>query len=106
MQNLIQVNELKACVEEANKHLKDHQQRNLNITKKKSDLERQLCQNKSVGKTNTTVEEKERWQDLRCRTKEKLSYKKKSSANKTGRGPAKEIALTNAELRLSSSISL
>lgn len=38
--------QLEEFLKEANKHLNDLQHRNLDITKKKSDLERQLCQNK------------------------------------------------------------
>lgn len=55
----------------------------------------------AVGITKRTLDKKEMWQNLRCRTKEKLYYNK-SSANKTGRGPAKEIALTNAEQQVHS----
>ncbi len=89
--------ELEVLVAEANKHISDLQQRNLNITKRNLIWSDICAKVNAVGKTKRTVDEvKRRWQDLRRRTKEKLSFNK-SSANKTGGGPAEEIPLTPAE---------
>lgn len=59
----------------------------------------------AVRKTKRTLEEEitRRWQDLRCRTKEKL-FHNKISGIKTGRGPAKEIPLTHAEQQVQLSL--
>ena len=87
--------ELEILVEEANKHIHELQQRNLNITKRNAIWEKICDRINAVGKTKRTADEvKRRWQDIRRRTKEKVAFNK-TSANKTGGGSAEEMPLTS-----------
>lgn len=55
--------ELEVVVEEANKHLNDLQQRNLNITKRNTIWSGICVKVNAIGKTKRAVEEvKRRWQ--------------------------------------------
>uniref|UniRef100_A0A672YCU1 Myb/SANT-like DNA-binding domain-containing protein n=1 Tax=Sphaeramia orbicularis TaxID=375764 RepID=A0A672YCU1_9TELE len=89
--------ELEVLVEEANKHLTELQQRNLNITRRNAIWEEICAKVNAVGKVRRTAEEvKKRAQDLRQRTKEKVAYST-TLANKTGDGPAEENPLSTTE---------
>ena len=65
--------ELEILVEEANKHIHELQQRNLNITKRNAMWEKICDRIHAVGK-RTADEVKRRWQDIRRRTKEKVAF--------------------------------
>ncbi len=77
-------------VEEANKHIAELQQRNLNITRRNAIWEA-ICEKvHAQGKTRRTTDEiKKRWQDIRRITKKKIAHNK-TLANKTGWGQAEE----------------
>uniref|UniRef100_A0A672YBY4 Myb/SANT-like DNA-binding domain-containing protein n=1 Tax=Sphaeramia orbicularis TaxID=375764 RepID=A0A672YBY4_9TELE len=92
-----EASELEVFVEEANQHLTELQQRNLNITRRNMIWEDICAKVNAVGQVRRTAEEvKKRWQDLRRRTKEKVAYNK-TLANKTGGGPAEESPLSATE---------
>ena len=76
--------ELEVLVEEANKHVLELQQRNINFTQRNTIWE-SLCEKvNAVGKTKRTTDViKSRWQAIRRRTREKRAHNE-TSANKTG----------------------
>ena len=61
--------EMEVLVEEANKHVVERQQRNINITQRNLTWERFCEKVNPVGKTKKI----NRWQEVRRRTKEKNS---------------------------------
>uniref|UniRef100_A0A3Q2YZZ1 Myb-related transcription factor, partner of profilin-like n=1 Tax=Hippocampus comes TaxID=109280 RepID=A0A3Q2YZZ1_HIPCM len=88
------VMELAVLVEEANKHIGELQQRNLNISRRNAIWETICKKVNAVSKTRRTLDEvKKRWQDIRRRTKEKMAQNK-SAANKTVGGPVQDIPLS------------
>ncbi|XP_061682462.1 uncharacterized protein LOC133504335 [Syngnathoides biaculeatus] len=92
--------ELAVLVEEANKHIGELQERNLNISRRNAIWETICKKVNSVGKTRRTPDEvKKRWQDIRRRTKEKMSQNK-TAANKTAGGPAEDVPLSAIEEQL------
>ena len=84
-------------MEEANKPIQELQQRNINISRRNTIWE-DICDKVNAdSKTRRTADEiKRRWQDVRRRAKEKMAYNK-TSANKTGGGPAEDIPLSSTE---------
>ncbi|XP_037122803.1 uncharacterized protein LOC119132034 isoform X1 [Syngnathus acus] len=90
-----EVMELAVLVEEANKHIGELQERNLNINRRNAIWETICKKVNAVGKTSRTPDEvKKRWQDIRRRTKEKMANNK-SAANKTvGGSAAQDIPLS------------
>ncbi|XP_077422176.1 uncharacterized protein LOC144052175 [Vanacampus margaritifer] len=87
------VMELAVLVEEANKHIGELQERNLNINRRNAIWENICKKVNAVSKTRRTLDEvKKRWQDIRRRTKEKMAQNK-SAANKTV-GSAQDIPLS------------
>ena len=92
--------ELEVLVEEANKHTGELQQRHLSVARRNVIWEA-ICEKvNAVSKTRRSANEiKRRWQDICRRTKGKLSFNK-TSANKTGGGPAEEIPLSPTEQQI------
>ena len=79
---------------EANKHIHELQQGNINISRRNAIWEDICDKVNAVSKTRRVADEIKRgWQDVRRRANEKMAYNK-TSANKTGGGPAEDIPLS------------